>query len=132
MTRDEIKNLAALVVLRAQIKKEQAEVSMLVGSQWVIVEIIVIPAYDDVPERAVAKIFGCDSETGRTVSAPIDYWRTHQFCGISYYTGNSVMTKEMHKGVREIQRKTGFQYAFYNPYQDKVLTVAPIDGKEIK
>jgi hypothetical protein len=129
-TRMEMKALAALVTLRGHIVKEMTGSNMLVGAQWCLVEVITIPAYDDVPERKVAKIIGSDN-SGKMQSAPIDYWKERQFCGIHYYHSASIMKPDVRAEVIALQSKTTFEYAWYNPYQDRLLPIAPLAGKGV-
>lgn len=112
-TIEEILALPDLITLREHIR---SNTSGLVGCQWVVVELFRLfrgPA---------VKILGSGDED-QMCSAPLTYFKLRQFCGIHYHMQDWCTKPTTIESIQELSTKHGNQFAFYNPYQDKVILV---------
>ena len=101
------------------IKLKEHNQCMLTSNQWVLIEVIEFPPNHEPP--IVVKVIGEDN--GHSVSAPIEYWEKHQFCGIIYHTEAWCGRISTINQAMVIAERTGNQIAFYNPFSNIVKII---------
>jgi hypothetical protein len=113
LTAEAVKQTDAARELRNHIK---SNTSGLVGCQWIVMEFI------EVPGKLVGKIIGSNKQGGET-SAPIDYFRERLYCGIHYHMEDWCNKPETIASVKRLADLHKNEFAFYNPYQDRVILI---------
>lgn len=91
----------------------------LIGSQWVVIEILPSAL---LPEGFGVKAIGYSRED-QMISGTFDYFRSRQYCGITYHMEAWTREPEVVQNLRGLSEKHGTEFAFFNAYQNKLRRV---------
>ena len=122
-TEQQVKDTDCAIELYEHIHEQMKDSHMLVGSQWVILELFYMPWRKELGlegKDRVAKILGY-SKDNKFMSAPIDEFRERSYCGIPYFMSDHCRKPDVIAEMKKLSEKHGNELCFYNPYQNKVI-----------